>query len=232
MPSDMQLSREAYLERYGHDWRQPERAREYAERVDRELPQRAEGLEVMLALVPGAPGRILDIGTGPGLLASMLLDRFPSAQAVGLDVSEPMRDIAQVRMAGYGERFSFVLGDFVEGELPASGPFDLAVSSRAIHHIPASLKQRLYTSVFSALAPGGAFFNLDSVAPGEGLRDVFREANARLSGRPVSERHGPTPGHYFDSVADHLSFLRQAGFTQVDCFWKRLGSALVGGYKV
>jgi tRNA (cmo5U34)-methyltransferase len=227
----MQLSTEAYLERYGHDWRQPERAREYAERVDRELPQRAEGLAIMLALVPGTPGRILDIGTGPGLLAAMLLDRFPSATAIGLDVSEPMREIATARMADYGDRFRFVLGDFVEGELPADGPFDLAVSSRAIHHIPRQLKQRLYAAVFKVLAPGGAFFNLDSVAPGEGLADVFREANARLVGRPTREGQHHPPGHYYDPVPDHLAFLRQAGFSHVDCFWKRLGTALVGGFK-
>ena len=41
---------------------------------------------------------------------------------------------------------------------------------------------------------------------------------------------GRIPGHYYDSVPDHLQFLRDAGFSQVDCFWKRLGLALVGGY--
>jgi tRNA (cmo5U34)-methyltransferase len=232
------LEGEAYLERYGHDWRAPERAREYVERVDRELDQRAEGLAVLVALIPfqrDYPLRVLDVGTGPGLVASHVLDAFPAARAVGLDVSEPMRDVAGERMARYGDRFTFVLTDFVEGELPsdASGAFDVAVSSRAIHHIPAHHKQCLYRAIYAALAPGGCFFNLDSVTPAEeGLATVFREANARLTGRPSDPRRGHLPGHYYDSVDDHLKFLRAAGFSLVDCFWKRLGQALVGGFKV
>jgi tRNA (cmo5U34)-methyltransferase len=226
---------DAYLERYGHDWRTPERVREYVERVDRELDQRADGLAVMLALVPFEPDaalRVLDVGTGPGLIASRVLDAFPAARAIGLDVSEPMRDEAQQRMAGYGERFTFVLGDFVGGDLPVAGPFDIVVSSRAIHHIPAQLKQRLYRAIFSGLGPGGGFFNLDSIAPAEeALRPVFRQASARLAGRPPDTSAAHPPGHYYDTVEDHLRFLREAGFTQVDCFWKRLALALVGGYR-
>ena len=228
---------DAYLERYGHDWRTPERVREYVERVDRELDQRAEGLAVMLALVPFEPDtalRVLDVGTGPGLIASRVLDAFPAARAVGLDVSEPMRDEAQQRMARYGERFTFVLGDFVAGDLPpeARGPFEVVVSSRAIHHIPAEHKRRLYRAVFSSLGPGGCFFNLDSIAPTEeALRPIFRQASGRLAGRPPDTSNAHPPGHYYDTVEDHLRFLREAGFTLVDCFWKRLGLALVGGYR-
>ena len=33
------------------------------------------------------------------------------------------------------------------------------------------------------------------------------------------------------TLLDHLRFLTNAGFTSVDCFYKRLGHAVVGGYK-
>jgi ubiquinone/menaquinone biosynthesis C-methylase UbiE len=59
---------------------------------------------------------VLDVGTGQGLLAAMLLDAFPSATAIGLDASEPMREVAAQRMAAYGEGFRFVMADFVGGE--------------------------------------------------------------------------------------------------------------------
>ena len=36
---------------------------------------------------------------------------------------------------------------------------------------------------------------------------------------------------YFETLDEHLDFLRSAGFRLVDCFWKRLDLVLIGGYK-
>ena len=237
-----QLTGQAYVERYGHAWDTPELAQAYVERTDRESDQRAEGFRLMAALVPfehDHPIRVLDIGTGQGAVAAILLDAFPRSTAVGLDVSEPMQQIAAGRMAHYGDRFRYYLGDFVDGDLPTDlgGPFDVAVSSRAIHHLPAAAKQRLYQSIFQALSPGGAAFNLDSVAPDdEYLRQRYRDAGRILRGAPpeqAAERANrmPTAGHYYEPLDQHLGFLRTAGFTSVDVFWKRLGMTLLGGYK-
>ena len=52
------------------------------------------------------------------------------------------------RMARFGERFSYMFGDFADGVLPPNvveaGPYDLVVSARAIHHLPAELMASLY----------------------------------------------------------------------------------------
>jgi SAM-dependent methyltransferase len=207
---------------------------EYVGRVDRELEQRREGLAVLVALVPFPTHqaiRVLDVGTGQGLLASLLLDAYPNATAVGLDVSEPMRNVAAERMAGYGERFTFVLGDFVDGQLPREA-FEVAVSSRAVHHLPGEHKLRLYRGIHDALRPGGAFFNLDGVAPSdERLRGAYRAARERLGGRESRGEGHHMPGHYFETLDDHVDLLRSAGFDPVDCFWKRLGLVLLGGFR-
>jgi hypothetical protein len=39
------------------------------------------------------------------------------------------------------------------------------------------------------------------------------------------------PSHFFETVGETLQFLTDAGFASVDCPWKRLNTALVGGYK-
>ena len=237
-----QLTGQAYVERYGHEWNVPERAQEYVQRVDKEADQRAEGFKVMVSLIPFERAqsiRVLDIGAGQGSVAALVLDAFPNATAVGLDVSEPMRAIAAERMAAYGDRFGYHIGDFVDGALPAdlAGPFDVAVSSRAIHHLPADAKQRLYRAVFAALNPGGAIFNLDSVAPADAaLRGRYRTAEAVLRGRPAPNtwEAGSRPasaGHYYEPLDEHLGFLSAAGFTQVDCAWKRLRVVLLSGVK-
>lgn len=224
------------LERRGHNWHVPEDVREYVERVDRE-DRRREGLALMTRLVqhvPQDPIRVLDVGTGQGLLAALFLDAFPSAVAVGVDMSEPMFEVANQRMAQYGDRFRFVLGNFVEGELPpdARGPFDVVVASRSIHHVPSRGKQLLYAAILHALAPGGAFFNLDGARPEEEeLREIYRAAGGRPSRNRPDEERARLSGHYFETLDEHLGFLRAAGFRLVDCFWKRLELVLIGGYK-
>ena len=236
------LSRQAYVERYGHAWNVAEAAQEYVDRTDQESDQRAEAFRAIVGLIPAdrdAPIRVLDIGSGQGTAAAVLLDAFLNAHAVGLDVSEPMREIAGKRMAPYGDRFVYHLGDFVDGELPAdlTGSFDVALSSRAIHHLPAPKKQLLYKAIFQKLNPNGCFFNLDNAPPSDPfLRARYREAAYAIRGEsfdrnaPPANRP-PTPGHYWDTVPDHLRFLREAGFESVDCFWRRLAITLIGGYR-
>ena len=236
-----QLSGQAYVERYGHAWNEPGLARQYVENSDRDSNQRADGFKIMVALLPfdrEQAFQVLDIGTGQGSVAALVLDAFPNARAVGLDVSEPMMEIAAERMARYGDRFRYYLGDFVDGDLPADlgGPFDVAVSSRAIHHLPTDNKQRLYRAVYQALKPGGGLFTLDSVAPGDDfLRGRYREIQRVMRGEPArpadSTPRPPSPGHYYETLDEHLGLLRNAGFVGVDCFWKRLGMTVLGGYK-
>ena len=236
-----QLTGQAYLERYGHAWDDPILARDYVERSDRDSDQRAEGFKVMLAALPFSRQdsfEFLDVGTGQGAVAQLVLDAFPNARAVGLDVSGPMMEIAKERMARYGDRFRYYLGDFVDGELPADlgGPFDAVVAARAIHHLPTEKKQRLFRNLFAKLKSGGGYFNLDTVAPNdESLRSRYRAIGRALRGeepRPEdSAPRGPSVGHYYETLDEHLGLLRNAGFTSVDCFWKRLGTTVTGGYK-
>jgi tRNA (cmo5U34)-methyltransferase len=224
------------VQRSGHNWNVPGDVRDYVERVDRE-DRRAEGLGLLTHLAlraPDEPLRVLDVGTGQGLLAALFLDAFPASVAVGLDASEPMREVAAERMAPYGDRFRFVMGDFLEGELPPAvgGPFDVVVSSRAIHHVPSHGKKLLYAAIYNALAPGGAFFNLDGARPADDeLRDAYRAGGGgQPRSRPEQER-GRVSGHYFETLDEQFDFLRAAGFRLVDCFWKRLDLVLLGGYK-
>jgi ubiquinone/menaquinone biosynthesis C-methylase UbiE len=204
----------------------------------------------LFPFAPDARIRVLDIGAGYGAFAAAVLDRFPNATAVGLDLSDPMMAVGRERMARFGERFAYHVGDMAEGELPANlpGPFDVAITSAFILHLTSKAKQRLYAEVFRILNPGGCFFNVDQVGPAnEEMQAWYRERHERepqhCSDQPeppnahalMRHHHFETEAHHlhhhFETEADQVVFLRAAGFVRVDCFYKRLLQTLIGGYK-
>src|SRR5262245_43390452 len=132
-----------FEEHPGHHWREPDRVAEYLESSDRRERERAGVLALMIKLVDAEKDArldILDIGSGHGPMAAACLDAFPNAHAIGLDISDAMMTEGRERMARFGERFRYMVGDFGEGKLPQNavegGLYDLVVSSRAIHHLP------------------------------------------------------------------------------------------------
>ena len=234
-------------ERFGHHWREEDRVAEYVERMDRQQAERDPVFTLMTQLIPGGndtPLRILDVGSGYAPVAAACLDAFPNAHAIGLDISDAMMATGRERMARFGGRFEYMIGDFADGELPANakdaGPYDAIVSARAIHHLPAEGMRSLYADIFRNLKPGGAFFNIDTASPETShLKNVFREIrrsekpNDEPPRDPQAQPHSVAMYHHDDATLfKHLEWLKEAGFTSVDCFWKRLSLALVGGYKL
>jgi SAM-dependent methyltransferase len=230
-------------DRFGHHWTEPDRVDAYVAANDDAQPdERAEGYQVLLGIIPfnqDAKFRILDIGAGTGTLAGIILAAFPNAEAVGFELSEPMMNYGRKRMATFGTRFRYHVGDFADGELPADlpGPFDVAVAARAIHHLPGGTKAKLCQAIYDHLNPGGAFFNVDQVgADDDFLQGLYRQANAYLRGERPDRTVMPAPrppsaSHFWDPLSAHLAFLRAAGFVSTDCFWKRNTNTVIGGFK-
>jgi release factor glutamine methyltransferase len=71
-----------------------------------------------------APGRILDLGTGPGTLLLAALAEWPGATGLGVDASDIALDYARGNAAALGlsDRADFRIGDWCAG---TDGPFDL-----------------------------------------------------------------------------------------------------------
>ena len=224
----------------GQHWREPARVRDFVARMDARAQERAPQFELMTQLIGrdgDAPLRILDLGAGYGAEARVFLTAFPAATAVLVDASEEMMRVGGERLAEFAGRYRYVAWDFGEGALPddLGGPFDAVISSAAIHHLPEAAHKRLYGEVLASLAPGGAFLNLDLVrAPDDALEGRYRAiAQAEQESRDEPPQPSTLPRHHshLEPLDRQLAWLREAGFEHVDCFWKRLGGALFGGYR-
>ena len=89
---------------------------------------------VVEALAPSPGERVIDIGTGPGFLAREIADRVgQSGEVLGVDMSEPMLQLARERCADLAEA-RFESADAIR--LPAAdASFDVAVSVQVFEYV-------------------------------------------------------------------------------------------------
>jgi SAM-dependent methyltransferase len=144
----------------GIDLRTETDARTWAAEADQKRPWRAQVrrrfADLLLAETP-RPRRVLELGSGPGLLSAEILAHGDVEQYTLFDFSPPMHAMARDRV-GADARARFVLGDFKQAAWTAAldPPFDAVVSMQAVHeirhkrHVPG-----LYRDVHMLLRPGG-----------------------------------------------------------------------------
>lgn len=174
---------------------------------------------------PDVPLSVLDLGAGTGLLSAMILQRRPHARITCVDGSEGMLDQARSRFAG-DDRISYLRADLREVDLGTG--WDPVVSALAIHHLEDDAKAALYGRVRSALAPGGLFLNAEMVA-GESAEATERYgahwlADVRAAGvgeEDIAKAQERMTFDRYASVSAQLAWLRDAGFTDVDCSYQR-----------
>jgi trans-aconitate 2-methyltransferase len=106
-------------------------------------------VELVARIDAERPRAVVDLGCGPGNLTTLLADRWPDADVVGLDSSSEM--IAKAHEAD--DRVAFDVADLRDWSPVA--PVDVLVSNATLQWVPGHLDllQRLVGSV----APGGWF---------------------------------------------------------------------------
>ncbi len=188
------------------------------------------GVELLAALA-SPTAHVLDLGGGTGAMSAAVLEGLPQARVTLLDVDAAMLDEARRRLAPFGERVEFREGSFLD-PLPAA---DAVVASLALHHVhDMGVKTDLYRSIHEALAPGGAFLNLDAaISEGARLNALgFDLWAARMAGHGIAA--GDARDHFaawadedrYFPLDEELAALRRAGFAEVECFWRRNTSAV------
>ena len=218
------------------------------------VPHRAEQIAALLMLLPFGTEdqfRVVELGCGEGRLAAAILEAFPQATVTALDGSESMLAATGARLAGYGERFEIEQFDLLRDDwwhhLDGAGA---VVSSLAVHHLDGPVKQRFYAAARQRIAAPGALLIADVIQPAHSrANEYYAQLYDQLARQRSIELTG-SDGYYQDfltenwnmfrypdddwdkpsRIFEHLRWLDEAGFDQVDCFWMLAGHAIYGGY--
>lgn len=218
-----------------------------------QAPIREVQTAMVLRMIPhpiDAPIRILDIGAGYGALAAAVLNDRPNSTAVCLDASEAMLKLGEERNSNLRNRITFVQASLEAPNWVKSveGTFDAVISARALHHFTENQRRKyIFQEAFTLVRTSGCFINADNVrARTKALVERYRQARDEYLDRYVKESsggktnlaeakaaspstyHGPHNNGYLE---EELAWLREAGFEDVDCFWKFTTTVVYGGFR-
>ena len=207
--------------------------------IIRLVPGYQEMLQAAIDSIPfddGSEPKVVDLGTGTGALSQRLLDRFPKARLLCVDMTEGMLTKAKERFAGYPQ-VTYLLKDFYELEIPAGQ--DAVMASLSLHHlITDDDKRSFYGKVHAALRPGGVFVNADAVLSSDDWVETlykrkWREFMARSLDpkgvEEVMERHRKEDS--LPVLSAQLKWLDEVGFSRTDVIWKNYMGAVVWARK-
>jgi tRNA (cmo5U34)-methyltransferase len=195
------------------------------------------------------PNKILDIGCGDGILGRLLMEIYPEAHAYFLDFSEPMLAAARSKIVDSSQA-TIKQADFSSPEwigVVNDEKFDIVISGFAIHHLPDNRKLALYTEIYQLLTSGGLFLNMEHVKSatpaGEKLFDdlfvdnlykFHKNIKPEITRQEIETTFYNRPDKSENILAPvdlQCDWLREIGFTDVDCFFKIFEMALLGGRK-
>jgi len=213
---------DAYLQRLEAGW--PER-KEIAAHITEQIVKQVEK-EEQAALT------ILELCCGPGQLAKTLLQRLPTVQYTGIDLSPSFLTFAEQQLKSNSARVTLVEADLNDAEWPnalvpipqehqdnsvndcitdsGSIYFDAIVSMQSLHDVgDEAVIARIYRQAKEHLLPGGFLLNADLVVP-------------------VGEELPKNPGRR--SIPRHLELLTEAGYAEPRCTLARGNFGAVLGW--
>ena len=176
---------------------------------------------------------VIDLGCGTGTVARKIQNAFPYAKISCLDIAENMIKLAQKKS---GEKIDCFVSDFYEFTFDKK--YDVIVSSLALHHLAGDEdKKMFYQKIYSALNKNGVFYNADVVlGSNEHLQEQYMAKWKAFMNKNVSleEIENKWLVNYRTedrptSLMNHVNWLKDIGFNDIDVVWKYYNYAVYGG---
>ena len=230
-----------------------EEAGRYDDVIRRRAPLYNEIQTLMVSLLPFSKKeylRVLDLGCGTGGTSVALLKEFPLSRVTGIDSSSDMLAVAAAKVKQTTWRINFICRDIKEvgaySNTPVQGPvasgeggFDAIISAFSLHFLTEDEKKALFSKCYEALKPGGIFIDAEAViSPSAKVYQLYMEKWKEFQ-RSNGFSEDEIGAHMLKFVRDvkpltverQLGLMNDAGFADVECYFKYLNLAVFGGYK-
>lgn len=212
-------------------------AKEYEEMIAKVIPYYYEQHEVMCSFIPFPQKkniRILDVGIGTGTISKILLERYLNSTVHGVDISEKMIKVCREDLKKYSKRLTISCGAIEK--IDPSNKYDLVVAGLSIHHLTNSAKSKFFKNIWKSLNKGGVLLIRDivrskSVKINKIYRNLWIDFMNKNNIKPNKITKNSKDNDITTTVENHMTWLKEAGFRDVDCVWKYNNVAIIVAYK-
>jgi len=191
-------------------------------------------LSTSLAIRYAQPGTyIVDLGCSRGGSLAPIIEKVGNANSfLGIEISEPMRSAAKAKMKEYKD----VSIDIRNIDLREGFPDEkssVILSILTLQFVPIEYRQQILSKAFSSLNSGGVFILVEKIlGKNSHLNDLFVDLYYELKGNngyteeQINTKRKSLEGVLVPVTSDwNEQLLANAGFQNIECFWRSLNFA-------
>ena len=210
----------------------------FDEMLQRSIPEYADMRDLVTRIGKRYVKRktaIVDVGCSTGEAINPFIKAFGAQNQYKLyDVSEPMLNKAKERYKSWMDIGLVDVEEFdIRNGIPKNVYASLILSVLTLQFTPIEYRQKIIASIYDALEPGGALilvekvlgssYTIDSMLVDEYYR--LKAYNAYTQEQIAAKRKSLEGVLVPITSSWNVQMLKEAGFSNVDCFWRYLNFA-------
>lgn len=212
-------------------------AQDYINLMTRLIPEYTSGQNLICEMIPfskDVPIKVLDLGTGTGGLAELVLKHYPLAKVHAFDLTDEMLTMCQERLKEYKNRLTFQQGDFRYD--PIGTGFDVVLAGLTLHHLTHIERKAFFNTLYESVNEGGIFLSRDVIVDDDESITQLHYAHWRKFMFRQGEEGSAWYKKHLEkdhpvTIDDQLAWLKFVGFLQPACHWRYWNFAIFSGRK-
>lgn len=168
----------------------------------------------------------LDTGCGTGTFVKKALDSFKDTQFILADPSEGMLNEAKEKLARYSDRITF-LEPVPSQDISFSKGIDVITAIQSHHYVSKEERYEATKSCYNLLNENGVFITFENIKPltekgieiGKKYWKNFQISKGKAKEEAESHVERFDVEYFPITIKEHISLLKDSGFSVVEMFW-------------